>query len=148
MIYSDLKEGALTEIKRTQFSKLGIWKGSHLSMEDVQAHPGALATGARELARWLWKIRAPSPPPEGNPLTEVRLIKHAVRIGETRGIQWYRIQSDTASSQIYGLVYHKLFSGSSGYSIHSWMAWLVSVTGTSLVSIPRWIAMLELKRFN
>ena len=56
-------------------------------MEDVQAHPGALAAGARELARWLWKIRAPSPPPpEGNPLTEVRLIKHAVRIGETRGI--------------------------------------------------------------
>ena len=59
-------------------------------MEDVQAHPGALAAGARELARWLWKIRAPSPTPtpplEGNPLTEVRLIKHAVRIGETRGI--------------------------------------------------------------
>ena len=24
VIYSDLKEGALTEIKRTQFSKLGI----------------------------------------------------------------------------------------------------------------------------
>ena len=59
MIYSDLIEGALTEIKRTQFSKLGIWKGSHLSMEDVQAHQGALAAGARELARWLWKIRAP-----------------------------------------------------------------------------------------
>ena len=26
-------------------------------MEDVQAHPGALAAGARELARWLWRIR-------------------------------------------------------------------------------------------
>ena len=58
-------------------------------MEDVQAHPGALAAGARELARWLCEksVPPPPPPPEGNPLTEVRLIKHAVRIGETRGIQ-------------------------------------------------------------
>ena len=31
-------------------------------------------------------VPPPPPPPEGNPLTEVRLIKHAVRIGETRGI--------------------------------------------------------------
>ena len=137
VVYSDWKEGALTGVKRTLFSKLGIWKRSHLSIEDMQAHPGALAAGHSRTCSLAVKGRGgggggggggwgafknpgpPPPPPEGKPLIEDRLIKHSVRIGETQGIQWYRIQSDTGSSQIYGHVYHKLFRGSSVYGIRS-----------------------------